>query len=52
MDEPNDAVVASEEEAGPDLTVNIAFQCALKGSVTRFTTCFENEEDPYHEVCI
>jgi len=38
------------EEPGPDLTVNVAYQCAMKGSVTRFITCFDSEEDPYHEV--
>lgn len=39
-----------EEEAGPDLSINVAYQCAMKGSVTRFVTCFDSEEDPYHEV--
>lgn len=39
-----------EEEPGPDLSVNIAYQCAMKGSVSRFVTCFESEDDPYHEV--
>ena len=38
------------EEPGPDLSINVAYQCAMKGSVTRFLTCFESEEDPYHEV--
>jgi hypothetical protein len=41
-----------DEEPGPDLSVNIAYQCAMKGSVSRFVTCFENEEDPYHEVIL
>ena len=41
-----------EEEPGPDLSINVAYQCAMKGSVTRFLTCFESEEDPYHEVNI
>ena len=48
-----DAMLVDQEadvEPGPDLSVNIAYQCALKGSVIRFTTCFESEEDPYHEV--
>lgn len=38
------------EEPGPDLSINVAYQCAMKGSVSRFLTCFESEEDPYHEV--
>ena len=41
-----------EEEPGPDLSINVAYQCALKGSVTRFVNIFESEEDPYHEVCM
>lgn len=39
-----------EEEAGPDLSINVAYQCAMKGSVTRFLNIFDSEEDPYHEV--
>ena len=39
-----------EQEPGPDLTVNVAYQCAMKGSITRLITCFDSEEDPYHEV--
>lgn len=50
MTEPATEDQVTEEEPGPDLSINIAYQCALKGSVTRFTTCFESEEDPYHEV--
>lgn len=41
---------SAEEDPGPDLTINVAYQCAMKGSVTRFLTCFDSEEDPYHEV--
>ena len=47
-----DAENISSEEQGPDLSINIAYQCAMKGSVTRFVTCFDSEEDPYHEVGI
>ncbi|XP_067941893.1 ankyrin repeat domain-containing protein 45-like isoform X2 [Watersipora subatra] len=42
--------IVASEDVGPDLSVNIAYQCAMKGSVTRFLTCFDSEEDPYHEV--
>ena len=27
--------------------VNIAMHCVLKGNISRFNQCFENEEDPY-----
>lgn len=52
MSELEANIQTAEEEPTPDLSINIAYQCALKGSVTRFITCFESEEDPYHEVCI
>lgn len=47
MTEPQETI---EDEPGPDLSINLAYECSLKGQISRFVNIFESEEDPYHEV--
>jgi len=30
-------------------SINIAIECAMNGNVERFTQCFDNESDPFHD---
>jgi len=40
---------SSTKTGSSDDSNNIAIACAMKGNVERFTQCFENETDPFHD---